>query len=138
MPFQLTQQVAEENIGNWEIELNWRQIGPTFPKNVVSKIRDSQTVHGNIVGLSSYKNDTSIILKQWDIVARKNLISVELGVQIPFHNDEISSKVMCNVHPDQEWTPTPKTISFKRAIVSITFISPTQGWTDFGTNTVKW
>ena len=25
-----------------EIELNWRQIGPTISKNVVSKIRDSQ------------------------------------------------------------------------------------------------
>ena len=40
MLFQLTQQVAKEK--HWK--LNWRQIGPTFPKNVVRMIRDSQTI----------------------------------------------------------------------------------------------
>ena len=41
MLFQLTQQVAEEK--HWKLR-NWRHIGRTFPKNVESKIRDSQTV----------------------------------------------------------------------------------------------
>ena len=44
MLFQLTQQAAEEKHWKLRIELNWRQIGPTFPKNIVGMIRDSQTV----------------------------------------------------------------------------------------------
>ena len=34
------------------------------------------------------KSDIGIILKQWDNVPRKNFISVMLGIQIPFDNDE--------------------------------------------------
>ena len=66
-----------------------------------------------------------IILKQWDNVPRKNFISVAFGIQIPFNNDGISAKAMCNARPEQNRTPTPKTISFKYATVGITFISPT-------------
>ena len=61
MLFQLTQQVAEEKHWKLRIELNWRQTGPTFPKNIVSKIRDSQTAHGNIAGLSSYKKEKMLV-----------------------------------------------------------------------------
>ena len=71
------------------------------------------------------KSLNGIILKQWDNVPRKNLISVASGIQIPFHNDEISAKSMCNASPDQHRTLTPKTILFKYATVGITFISPT-------------
>ena len=70
------------------------------------------------------KNYIGIILKQWDNVPRKNLISV-FKISIPFDNDEISAKAICNARPDQDRTPTPKTISFKYATVGITFISPT-------------
>ena len=70
-------------------------------------------------------SDTGIILKQWDNVPSKNIISVALGFQISFDNDKISAKAMYNARPDQDRTPTPKTISFKYAPVGITFISPT-------------
>ena len=71
------------------------------------------------------KSDIGIILKQWDNVPRKNFILVSLGNQIPFDNDKISAKVMCNTLPDQVRTPTLKAIPFKYATVGITFISPT-------------
>ena len=72
------------------------------------------------------KSNIGIILKQWDTtVLRKNSISVALGIQIPFDNDEISAKAMCNAHLDQDRTPTPKMISFKYATVGITFIPTT-------------
>ena len=70
-------------------------------------------------------SDTGIILKQWDNVAGENFISIALGIHIPFDNDEISAKAMCNDRPDEDRTPTPKTISVKYATVGITFISPT-------------
>ena len=38
------------------------------------------------------KSDIGIILKPWDNVPGKNFISVALGIQIPFDNDEISAK----------------------------------------------
>ena len=69
-------------------------------------------------------SDTGIILKQLDNVPRKNFISVALGIQIPFDNDEISVKAISNDRPDQNRIPIPKTISFKYAIVGKTFISP--------------
>ena len=70
------------------------------------------------------KSDIGIILKEWDNVPCKNFISVVLGIQIPFDNDEISAKAMCIARPDQDRSPTPKTISFKYATVCITFIDP--------------
>ena len=71
------------------------------------------------------KSDIGIIWNQWDNVPHKNFISVALGIQIPFGNDKIYAKAMCNASPDQDRTPTPKTISFKYATYCITFISPT-------------
>ena len=71
----------------------------------------------NSCGINAKKSDTAIILKQWDNVPRKNFISVALGIHIPFDNDEICAKAMCNARPDQDGTPTPKKISFKYATV---------------------
>ena len=48
-----------------------------------------------------------LILKQWDNVPRKNFISVALDIPIPFYNDEISAKAMCNTRPEKDRTPTP-------------------------------
>ena len=45
------------------------------------------------------KSDIGNILKQWDNVPGKNFISVALGIQLPFDNDEISAKVMCSARP---------------------------------------
>ena len=56
---------------------------------------------------------------------RKNFILVVLGFQIPFDNNEISVKAMCNACPDQDRNPTPKKFSFKYATVGITSISLT-------------
>ena len=57
---------------------------------------------------------------------RKNFISVALDIQIPFDNDNISAKALCNACLDQDRTTTPtKMISFKYTTVSITVISPT-------------
>ena len=50
------------------------------------------------------KSDIGIILKQWDNVPHKHFISVALGIQIPFDNDEISVKAMCNARSDQDRT----------------------------------
>ena len=71
------------------------------------------------------KSDIGIILKQWDNVPRKYIISVALGIQISFDNNEISSKAMCDADPEEDRTPTPKTISFKYTTFGITFISLT-------------
>jgi hypothetical protein len=60
------------------------------------------------------KSDTGIILKQWD---NMKLISVALGIQIPFDNDEISAKAMCNACPDEDTTPISKMTLFKYATV---------------------
>ena len=50
------------------------------------------------------KSDIGIILKPWDNVPRKNFISVALGIQIPFDNDMISAKAICNACPDRDRT----------------------------------
>jgi hypothetical protein len=44
-----------------------------------------------------------IILKQWDNVYPRYFIKVALGIQIPFDNDEINAKALCNVcqHKDR-------------------------------------
>ena len=68
-------------------------------------------------------SDIGIILIQWDNVPSKNFVSIALGIQIPFDNDEISAKAMCNARPEGDRTPTPKTISFKYTTVGIMFIS---------------
>jgi hypothetical protein len=48
-------------------------------------------------------------LKQWDNMPRnKYFISVVLGIQVPFDNDEISAKSMKNACPDQNRSPTPE------------------------------
>ena len=66
-------------------------------------------------GIIMLKNrDIGIILKQWDNVSRKNFISVALGIQIPFDNDEIRVKAICNARGVQDRTapdthPTPTT-----------------------------
>ena len=55
------------------------------------------------------KSDIGIILKQRDNVAPENFISVALGIQIAFGNDEISgAKAMCNARPDQDRNPNPQ------------------------------
>jgi hypothetical protein len=56
---------------------------------------------------------------------RKNVMSAALGIQILFDSDEISANVMCNACPEEDRTPTQKTISFKYAAVGKTFISRT-------------
>ena len=48
------------------------------------------------------------ILKLWDKAPRRNFISVKLGIQIPFDNNEISAKAMYNARPDQDRTLIPK------------------------------
>ena len=63
------------------------------------------------------KIDIGIILKQWDNMPLKNVISVALGIQIPFDNDEISAKTMCSARPDQGRTLTPKR-SYTRTLPS--------------------
>ena len=69
------------------------------------------------------KSDIGIILKRLDNMPPKSFISVALGLQIPYDNNEISAKAMCNARPDQDRTPTPKAILLKYATVGITFIS---------------
>ena len=51
--------------------------------------------------------------------------TVALGIQIPFDNNEISAKALCNARPDQDRTPTFKTILFQYTTVGIMFVSPT-------------
>ena len=56
------------------------------------------------------KSDIGIILKQWDNVPRKNFTSVDFtsvafGIQIPFDNDEISAKAMCNAGQTKTESP---------------------------------
>ena len=63
--------------------------------------------------------DIGIILKQWNNVPGKNFLSVALGIQIPFDNDEISAKAICSTRP-------PQPISFMYATVGIAFTSPTR------------
>ena len=70
------------------------------------------------------KSDIGIILKKWDNVPHKNFILVELGIQIPFDNDEISAMACAMPAQTKTERPHPKTISFKYAEVGITFISP--------------
>ena len=54
------------------------------------------------------KTGIGIVLKQLDNMPRKNFISVALDIQIPFSNDKISVKAMCNASPDQDTTTPPK------------------------------
>ena len=68
------------------------------------------------------KSDIGIILKRLDNMPPKNFISVALGLQIPYDNNEISAKAVCNARPDQDRTPTPKAILLKYATVGSLFL----------------
>ena len=54
------------------------------------------------------RSDIGISLRQWDNMPRKEFISVALGIQIPFNNDEIRAKAMCNSAQTNTKAPPPQ------------------------------